>query len=139
MRMFSIGALSAETGVKVPTIRYYEQIGLIEQPARSQGNQRRYTQADADRLRFIKHARDLGLPLDAIRELTRISAAPEQPCADADRLAKQQLEAVRQRIAKLQTLERELARIVDGCAANRVRDCYVLQALSDHALCAAEH
>ena len=137
--MFSIGALSQETGVKVPTIRYYEQIGLIEAPIRTAGNQRRYAQSHAQRLRFIRHARELGLPLGAIRELLKLSDAPEQPCAQADRLVQQHLDAVRARIAKLQQLERELARMAQGCAAERSGDCYVLQSLADHALCADGH
>lgn len=137
--MFSIGALSQEAGVKVPTIRYYEQVGLLDAPARTAGNQRRYSQADAQRLRFIKHARDLGLPLEAIRDLIALGSAPDQPCAEADRVVKQQLAALRERIAKLQRLERELARIAEGCTAEQVRDCYVLQALSNHALCTDEH
>jgi len=137
--MFSIGALSQETSVKVPTIRYYEQTGLIDAPARTAGNQRRYSRSDAERLRFIRHARDLGLPLAAIRDLIALSASPDRSCAAADRVAKQQLRAVRERIARLQRLEGELARIAEGCTAERVRDCYVLQALSDHAMCADEH
>jgi len=137
--MFSIGALSRETGVKAPTIRYYEQIGLIDAPARTLGNQRRYSDADAQRLRFIRHARDLGLPLEAIRELIALSASPDRSCAQADGVVAQQLGALRARIARLQRLERELARIAQGCQAERVRDCYVLQSLSDHALCAQAH
>jgi len=137
--MFSIGALARETGVKIPTIRYYEQLGLIDEPARTGGNQRRYAQGHAERLRFIRHARELGLPLEAIRDLIALSASPDRSCAEADRVVEQQLAALRARIAKLQSLERELARIAEGCQAERVRDCYVLQALSDHALCAQEH
>jgi len=137
--MFSIGALSRETGVKAPTIRYYEQIGLIDAPARTLGNQRRYSDADAQRLRFIRHARDLGLPLEAVRELIALSASPDRSCAQADRVVAQQLGALRARIARLQRLERELARMAQGCQAERVRDCYVLQSLSDHALCAQAH
>jgi len=137
--MFSIGALSRETGVKVPTIRYYEQIGLIDAPARTAGNQRRYSRGHAERLRFIRHARELGLPLEGIRDLIALSGSPDRSCAEADRVVEQQLAALRARIAKLQSLERELARIAEGCQAERVRDCYVLQALSDHALCAQEH
>jgi DNA-binding transcriptional MerR regulator len=137
--MFSIGALARETGVKVPTIRYYEQIGLIEEPARTAGNQRRYVQGHVERLRFIRHARELGLPLEAIRELLGLSDAPDQPCAQADQLVQQHLDAVRARIARLQRLERELARMAQGCAAQQARDCYVLQSLADHALCTHGH
>ena len=67
--MLSIGKLSAATGVKVPTIRYYESIGLLPEPERSTGNQRLYGRKQQERLAFIRHARDLGFPLDSIREL----------------------------------------------------------------------
>jgi DNA-binding transcriptional MerR regulator len=137
--MVSIGALAEATGVKVPTIRYYEQIGLIQEPARTAGNQRRYAQAHAERLRFIRHARELGLPLEAVRELISLSDAPERSCAQADHLVRQHLDAVRARIAKLERLERELSRMAQGCEAEHARDCYVLQSLSDHTLCVDEH
>lgn len=137
--MFSIGQISRRTGVKVPTIRYYEQMGLIAAPERSEGNQRRYSSTELDQLTFIKHARALGLPIDAIRELLRLNAHPEMPCADADRIASQHLEAVRQRISQLQRLEAELARIVKGCKSGSVRDCFVIRSLADHALCHEDH
>lgn len=67
--MLTIGKLGEAAGVKVPTIRYYEQIGLLPEPDRSAGNQRLYGQSALDRLAFIRHARELGFPLDAIRDL----------------------------------------------------------------------
>ncbi len=137
--MFSIGQISGRTGVKVPTIRYYEQMGLIATPERSEGNQRRYSKKQLDQLSFIKHARDLGLPIDAIRELLRLNEHPERPCDGADRIAGQHLQTVRQRITQLQKLEAELARIVKGCKAGSVKDCYVIRCLADHALCEDEH
>ena len=137
--MFSIGELSRRTDVKVPTIRYYEQMGLLDAAERSGGNQRRYNKAGLERLAFIKHARDLGMPIEAIRELIRLSAHPDQPCDDADRIAREQLQSVRQRIARLKRLENELARIASGCEADHIGDCYVIRALSDHDLCADEH
>lgn len=137
--MFSIGDISKRTGVKVPTIRYYEQLGLITTPQRSGGNQRRYSAEDVKRLGFIKHARDLGLPLDAIRELLRLSERPGEACTDADRIVAAHLKVIREKIVSLQSLERELQRIASGCSAELVRDCYVLQSLSDHSLCNEEH
>lgn len=137
--MFSIGALARQTGVKVPTIRYYEQMGLIDPPARSDGNQRRYGKADRERLSFIRHARDLGLSIEAIRELIALGSHPERPCHDADRIAAEHLAAIRSRIARLQRLERELARITASCSGETVGECYVLKALGDHALCETEH
>ena len=70
---FTIGRLSRSTGCKVQTIRFYEQIGLLPQPTRSEGNQRLYTEADADRLCFVRHCRELGFSLDAIRELLSLA------------------------------------------------------------------
>src|SRR5690606_19319444 len=106
--MLTIGELSRVTGVKVPTIRYYEQMGLMTAAERSEGNQRRYEQGDRDRLSFIRHARDLGFTIEAIRELLDLSAHPERPCVDADEIAIRQLETVRNKIAKLSQLEKEL-------------------------------
>lgn len=137
--MYSIGQLSRETGVKVPTIRYYEQIGILEKPGRTGGNQRRYRQSDLDRLGFVRHARALGLPLDAIRALIALGEHPERSCRDADRIAKEQLDGVRRRLAQLRRLEAELERIATGCNAETVRECYVLQSLADHDLCAGAH
>ena len=137
--MLSIGVLSRRTGVKVPTIRYYEQMGLISAPERSEGNQRRYSAQELDRLSFIKHARDLGLPIEDIRELLELSAHPELPCADADRIANEHLASVKKRISQLKRLEAELQRIATSCEANNIGDCYVIRSLSDHLLCEDEH
>ena len=137
--MLTIGDLSRETGVKVPTIRYYEQMGLLSHAERSEGNQRRYSRDERDRLAFIRHARDLGLSIDEIRELIRLSRHPEQPCDGADKIAASHLASVRQRIARLQKLELELERIVSHCGNHTVGDCYVIRALSDHGLCDHEH
>lgn len=137
--MLTIGDLSRKTGVKIPTIRYYEQMGLIEAAERSEGNQRRYTREETDRLSFIRHARDLGLTLEAIRKLIDLSAHPERPCADADRIAAEQLQTVRAKIEKLKRLEAELERITTHCHGDQVKDCYVIRALANHDLCEHEH
>ena len=137
--MYSIGALSRRTGVKVPTIRYYEQIGLLAPPERSAGNQRRYAEKACERLAFIRHARDLGFSIGAIRDLIELSAHPDKPCAKASSIAREQLAHVRKRIEKLKRLEVELDRMSTGCDDASTGDCYVLKALSDHKLCAAEH
>ncbi|MGQ2904417.1 MAG: MerR family transcriptional regulator [Neoaquamicrobium sediminum] len=137
--MLTIGTLSRQTGVKIPTIRYYEQMGLMAAAERSEGNQRRYGLRDRDRLSFIKHARDLGFTIEAIRELLELSAHPERPCADADQIAVRQLQSVREKIARLQTLETELGRIATCCHGDHIKDCYVLQSLANHDLCESEH
>ena len=137
--MLSIGDLSKTTGVKVPTIRYYEQMGLLSHAERSEGNQRRYSENERDRLSFIKHARELGLTIESIRELIDLSQHPEKPCAEADRIAAEQLAAIRQKIERLKKLEAELERISTHCHSNQVRDCYVIRALANHDMCSANH
>ncbi|MDG3576958.1 MULTISPECIES: MerR family transcriptional regulator [Rhizobium] len=137
--MLTIGELSKTTGVKVTTIRYYEQMGLVSHSGRSGGNQRRYSAAEQDRLSFIRHARDLGLTLEAIRELIDLSQDPELPCAEADRIAAEQLATVREKIARLKKLEAELERISTQCNASQIRDCYVIRALANHDLCTTDH
>lgn len=136
--MYSIGQLSKRTGVKVTTIRYYEQMRLIAEPERTQGNQRRYTKDGLSRLSFIRHSRDLGFSVENIRELLELSQHPESPCQDAHNIAIQHLQDVQSRIAKLRKLERELKRI-SKCDAGHVADCSVIETLADHSLCETEH
>ena len=137
--MLTIGKLGASAGVKVPTIRYYEQIGLLPEPDRSSGNQRVYPRAALDRLAFIRHARELGFPLDAIRDLLSLSDKPDQSCAAADIIAKAQLAATRARITRLRALEAELERMVSQCACGTISDCRVIEVLGDHAHCVHDH
>ncbi len=137
--MLTIGKLGAATGVKVPTIRYYEQIGLLPEAERSGGNQRLYGPQARERLAFIRHARDLGFSLEAIRELSSLADQPSLPCAAADSIAKRQLQAVRLRIARLQALEQELQRMVVQCRHGTISDCRVIEVLGNHALCAHDH
>jgi Predicted transcriptional regulators len=137
--MYSIGDLSRRTGVKVPTIRYYEEIGLIAPAGRTEGNQRRYERDALDRLGFIRHARDLGLSIEAIRDLVRLDAHPEMNCGEAHEIVRGHLAAVEARIARLERLRHELARIADRDAHECIGQCAVIDALADHAQCGGEH
>ena len=137
--MFSIGELSRRTEVKVPTIRYYEQMGILSASDRTVGNQRRYSRDELERLAFIKHSRDLGLSISSIRDLIRLNAHPDEPCSDADHIARAHLVAVRNRIDRLKRLETELERIVSACNGGSIADCNVIKSLSDHTLCSDEH
>lgn len=137
--MLPIGTLARRTGTKVQTIRYYEQIGLMPEPGRSQGGQRRYGDGDLDRLAFIRHSRQLGFPLDAIRELLALSDNPERSCAEVDAVAQKQLREVEARLARLEALRFELRRMLRECDRNRVADCRVLEVLRDHEECLADH
>ena len=125
-----IGDLSRQTGVNIETIRYYERIGVLPKPARQPNGRRTYSPADAERLGFIRHARELGFDLPSIRILLALQERPEASCEDASRIAQEQLEAVESRIARLLLLQDELARMVSECRRGRVSECRVIEALA---------
>ena len=133
--MLSIGKLSAATGVKVPTIRYYEEIGLLPEAERSSGNQRLYGVKAQGRLAFIRHSRELGFSLDDIRELLSLSDQPDMSCAAADVIATRQLVSVKDRIMRLQALQQELERMLTHCAQGTISDCKVIETLGNHENC----
>ena len=137
--MLTIGTLARRTGTKVQTIRYYEQIGLMPEPGRTAGGQRRYDEADLDRLAFIRHARQLGFTLEAIRELLDLSDHPEKSCDEADQIARRQLRQVELRMARLEALRTELKRLVHECSGGNTADCRVLEVLRDHSECLTDH
>jgi DNA-binding transcriptional MerR regulator len=132
MDNFSIGELSRRAEVKVPTIRYYEQIGLMPATDRTEGKQRRYRRKAVARLAFIRHARELGFEVDAIRTLLSLQDDPDQSCARADEIANARLVEVEKRIASLKALRRELRKMVEECACGRVGECRVIEVLADH-------
>jgi DNA-binding transcriptional MerR regulator len=128
----SIGDLARRTGCKVQTIRYYEGLGLMPEPSRSPGNQRLYTGLHADRLAFIRHARELGFPLPAIRELLELSDKPRAPCGSADEIARAHLREVEGKIARLKALRDELQRMIGSCRQGYIGQCRVIEVLADH-------
>ncbi len=136
---FTVGQLARETGIAVGTVRHYERIGLLPPAARSAGNQRLFDQAARRRLSFLRHARELGFPLDAVRELLDLADHPERPCDRANVIAERQLGDVERRIARLEGLRQELTRMVEGCATGTVADCRVIETLADHAHCQQDH
>lgn len=139
MPALSIGALAKATDVKVTTIRFYEQIGLLPEPLRAANDRRVYDERTMSRLAFIKHARQLGFAVDAIRTLLQLSDNPDQSCEQANILAAEQLAAVDSKIIRLQALRGELQRVVSAACQGRVSDCRVIEVLSDHSHCAADH
>lgn len=131
----SIGEAARQSGVKVPTIRYYEQIGLLSAPPRSKANRRHYGVAELRRLTFVRHARELGFEIGAIRALLTLQDDPNQPCATADVIAKARLAEVERRIRSLIALKAELELMVEGCSHGRVAECRVIEVLADHGQC----
>ena len=128
----SIGTVAREAGCKVQTIRYYEQIGLMPAPVRTAGGQRRYGRRHVERLSFIRHSRELGFPLEAVRELLGLADTPQGSCREADAIARRHLRQVERRLARLQTLKAELERMIERCQGGRIGECRVIEVLADH-------
>ena len=127
-----IGVASTRSGVKVPTIRYYEEIGLLPKPRRTKANRRNYNAADLRRLVFIRHARELGFEIEAIRALLTLQDNPDQSCMAADVIARARLGEVERRIDILIKLKAELERMIAECSHGRVAECRVIEVLANH-------
>jgi DNA-binding transcriptional MerR regulator len=130
----TIGELSRQSGVKIPTIRYYEQIGLLAAPARTEGQQRRYGADDVRRLNFIRHARELGFEVEAIRQLLGLAGHPDRSCGEVHELTKAHLAEVNDKIARLTALRDELEAMV-SCDHRRISECRIIEVLADHGQC----
>lgn len=113
----TIGALAHASGASVPTIRYYESIGLLPPARRSEKAQRLYEQSAIQRVAFVRRCRDLGFSIDQVRQLVALADAPALPCKEVRDLAAEQLQAVRARLTELQALEASLQAAISGCDA----------------------
>lgn len=113
----TIGALAAEAGVHVETIRFYQRRKLLPEPERPYGGIRRYGPAEVSRLRFIKAAQRIGFTLDEIAQLLQLEDGTH--CSQARTIAEHKLTDVRHRLEDLQRIETALAQLVKRCAAGR--------------------
>lgn len=129
---FTIGHLARETGCKIPTIRYYEQIGLLPKPSRSAGNTRLYGPAHRARLGFIQHCRELGFSQASIRGLLDLTGHPDRSCEAVTEIAAAHLADVNRRIASLSTLKAELTHMIEVCEGGCVAQCRIVETLADH-------
>lgn len=132
MSAISIGTLSARTGVKIPTIRYYEAIGLLPEPRRTAGNRRVYDARSIARLSFIRHGRELGFEIETIREMLGLADQPQRSCAKVDALARAHLKVIDSRIDRLKALKREIEGMIRSCAQGRIAECKIIETLTRH-------
>ena len=127
---WTIGEAAQASGVKLETIRYYERIELLSEPPRNSSGYRVYAREHIDRLSFIRRARAIGLSLDRIRELLALSSDARKPCASVDRLIREHIAAIEQKIDDLTRLHGELSRLADSCAGGDVGGCQIVDSLA---------
>jgi Predicted transcriptional regulators len=125
----NIGAAARVSGCHVETIRYYERVGLMTPPSRSESGYRTYTHDEVDRLRFIHRARGLGFGLEEIRELLALAAHADQPCAGVDELAAKHLQEVRTRQEELARMAAALEALLASCQGRTAACCTIIGAL----------
>lgn len=125
----TIGALSARTGVAIETIRYYERIGLLASPHRTQGRHRLYSQNDVKLLSFIRRCRELGFSLEDVRALLALANTPSA-CRVAKSISHRHLTSIREKIASLSKLEHALETLVVRCAPDTQSPCPIIGALA---------
>lgn len=125
----TIGRLSARAAVNIETVRYYERIGLVPSPPRTEGGHRLYGEPHVKKLIFVRRARELGFTLEEIRALLRLADERPPSCARARSLATRHLADVREKIADLKRMERVLTQTVALCEEGDRPDCPLLEAL----------
>ena len=113
----TIGRLAAEARCTVPTIRYYEEIGLLPAAVRRGGGHRVYGEADLRRLTFIRRCRDFGFSIEQVREFAALVGSSDGDCTVARDLAQGHLDEVRRKLRELRVLERDLKQFVGACNA----------------------
>lgn len=137
VRVLSIGALAKAAGVTTPTIRYYEDIGLLPKPDRNPSGQRIYDDSDVEHLTFIRRCRDFGFSIDQVRLLASLSISPDRDCAEVRDIAHAHLTDVRAKLAELKALEQNLSGFVDqcdaACSGGPGRECLVFKDITNPA------
>jgi MerR family transcriptional regulator, mercuric resistance operon regulatory protein len=125
---FTIGQLAKTTAVNIETIRYYQRRGLMAEPVKPNKGIRRYTERDAQRVRFIKQGQKLGFSLDELKEL--MSLEDERQCLEARNIALKKLSSIRKRIEGLKNMENALSDLVECCSLNSdAVSCPIIMAL----------
>ncbi len=128
-RNITIGILSKETGVKIETIRYYEKVGVLPAPPRTDGGYRVYDLNYLKRLKFIRRCRELGFTLEKISSLLRLVDSHNYTCNEIKDITSKQLSEVRHKISDLKRLEKILKEMTGKCEGGKVPECPILDAL----------
>ena len=124
------GALAVEAGCNIETIRYYEQIGLLPPPRRSEGGHRLYDQGLVKRLHFVRRGRELGFSLDEIRAMLRlVDGGGDTTCAQIEALARAHVHDIAGKIADLRRMRTVLETLASQCASGTTPECPIVDAL----------
>jgi len=130
MKYLTIGQLAKQAGVHIDTIRYYEKIGLLSPAKRKESGYRQYLDDAVLRIRFIRHAKDLGFSLDEISELLSLKIDRTAKCGDIKKRAQQKISEIESKMQMLERMRVTLTKLTQTCdEGKRVSECPLLEAL----------
>ncbi len=121
-RMLKIGELAKLSGTTTKTVRYYELLGLLHEPERTDSGYRLYEEKDVERLTFIRKAKSLGFSLTDIGETLTLYDSQQAPCIHVLALLDRKIQEIDRLVGELQELQRELLRLREE-SAPRVERC----------------
>ena len=127
--LLTMGRFAEKTGCDRETIRYYERIGLVDEPSRSDAGYRLYQERDIRRLGFVLRCRQLGFSIDEVRGLLGLVDENNYSCSDIQSLTQTHLIEVRKKLKDLRTLERALKEMVASCNTNSTPECPIIETL----------
>lgn len=132
MSTMTIGQVAREAGVGVETIRFYERQGLIAEPSRRRSGYRQFEPQVVRRIRFIRHAKDLGFTLREIKELLELRVDGQRGCGEVRDLAEAKLADIDRRIEALGRMKSALTALAGACRRRRRTDpCPILEAIDE--------
>ncbi len=125
----NISDVAARAGLPPKTIRYYEDVGLI-QPLRAENGYRHFRESDLQTLAFLGRARSLGFSLDECRRLIALYRDRDRASGDVKALAEGHLAEIDRKIEVLSAMRRTLAHLVSCCAGDGRPECPILDDLA---------
>lgn len=132
METMTIGKLAKRAGVGVETIRFYERKGLIPEPPRRSSGYREYDEDTVVRVRFIRHAKELGFTLKEIDSLLSLRVDPDAPCEDVNRRIEAKIDDIAEKIQMLERMKTTLVRLGAQCQGQgHVSECPILESLEE--------
>ena len=128
-RGYGIGDISRKTGVNIETVRYYERIGIMPEPNRTEGGNRQYNHEQLKRLHFVKRSRELGFNLEEVRALLKLVDRKDFTCGEVHSMTVDHLATVKRKLADLRRLEKVLNSMASECSQGEVPNCPIIDEL----------
>ncbi len=134
MATLTIGDVVKQAQVNIETLRYYERQGVVPKPPRTRSNYRIYPENTVRRVRFVKHAQELGFSLKEIKELLSLRATPGARCQDVHQRATAKLNEIDEKILSLQSMQQVLHKLVQQCVVphGSLSECPILESLDSN-------